>query len=349
MDVPPGLIETPAILRSGGRTDAIHSSFMAGKLVRIRRGFYVETSQWLMAQPWIRFAWTVAAAARAIPGLVLCRETAAFVMGIPILRTPSYVDCVAQNPSRSGRRRPTLSMVRTGNDAQYILTDRGFPLRYHVNPEASREKFGEFRGTGLVHTALDVAFSLPLSQSLVVADGVARKLWKAGTLAPESNLLDVDHIAAAFQAHPHAAARRRAELALSLASPLAESAGESFSRAVFQFLGFEQPELQHDFSDMDGFIGRSDFWWPGTEGRKGVVGEFDGKAKYITPELRNGATAEEAVYNEKLREDRIRALGFGFARWGWADVENPERLRRKLIGAGLLPGVRTRLPAVSRG
>ncbi len=130
-------------------------------------------------------------------------------------------------------------------------------------------------------------------------------------------------VAAAVQAHPHAAARRRAELAFSLASPLAESAGESFSRAAFQFLGFEQPELQHDFSDAGGFIGRSDFWWPGREGRKGVVGEFDGKAKYINPELRNGATAEEAVYNEKLREDRIRALGFGFARWGMGRRREP--------------------------
>lgn len=348
MDIPPGLIETPAILRSGGRTDSIHSSFMAGKLVRIRRGFYVETSRWLAAQPWIRFAWTVAAAARAIPGLVLCRETAAFAMGIPILRTPSYVECVAQNPSRSGRRRPTLSIVSAGSDSQLAPRDRGFPLRYHLSPEVTPVRLGEFMGTGLLQTALDVAFSSTLSQSLVVADGVARKLWKTGILAQESSLLEMDRIAAGVQAHPHAAARHRAELALSLASPLAESAGESFSRAAFQFLGIEQPELQHDFSDMDGFIGRSDFWWRGTEGRKGVVGEFDGKAKYTTLELRNGATAEETVYNEKLREDRIRALGFGFARWGWADVENPERLRRKLIGAGLLPGVRTGLPAVRR-
>lgn len=335
MDVPPGLIETPAILRTASRTDAIHSSFMAGKLVRIRRGFYVETSQWMTAQPWVRFAWTVAAAARAIPGLVLCRETAAFVMGIPILRTPSYVECVATNPSRSGRRRPTLSVVSAGNDSQHVLKDRGFPLRYHVNPEATPVRLGEFMGTGLLQTALDVAFSSTLSQSLVVADGVARKLWKTKMLAQESSLLDMDQIAADVRAHPHAAARRRAELALSLASPLVESAGESYSRAAFRFLGVEQPELQHDFSDVDGFIGRSDFWWPGKEGRKGVVGEFDGKAKYTTLELRNGATAEEAVYNEKLREDRIRALGYGFARWGWADVENPERLRRKLIGAGL--------------
>jgi len=43
------------------------------------------------------------------------------------------------------------------------------------------------------------------------------------------------------------------------------------------------------------------------------------------------------VYREKLREDRIRALGHGFVRWSWADVDNPDRLRRKLLAAGLRP------------
>ncbi len=95
---------------------------------------------------------------------------------------PSFVECVAPNPSRSGRHRPTLSIVSAGNDSQHVLRDRGgFPLRYHVNPEASPPKgSGEFIATGLLNTVLDVAFSLTLSQSLVVADGVARALWKKG-------------------------------------------------------------------------------------------------------------------------------------------------------------------------
>jgi len=339
MDMLPGLIETPAMLRAGMRTDAIHGSFMGGKLVRIRRGYYVEIARWLDAKPWDRFAWSLAAAARAIPELLFCRETAAFAMGVPVLHAPVYVECVAANPSRSGKRPSTLTVMGRSAEARQVRAQGGFPLRYFAGPVPDSKLAGEFKCTGLSRTALDVAFSSPLSRSLVMADGIARRLWNEGGLHQRGRLLDVGEIAASVHSHPHEAARRRAELVLSLASPLPESAGESYSRAAFEYLGFEQPELQHDFSDIDGFIGRSDFWWPagGSGSGRGVVGEFDGKAKYTDAGLRIGASPEEILYKEKLREDRIRALGFGFVRWGWTHVENPERLRRKLLDAGLKP------------
>ncbi len=343
MDIPSGLIETPAILRSGGRTDAVHSSFMAGNLVRIRRGFYVPTSQWVEAKPWDRFAWTLAAATRAIPGLVLCRETAAFAAGLPILQTPSHVECLTPHPSRSGSRRPTFLAHQATDQDGRVVRETGYPLRYHLGQEGHRETHGEFTCTGLLRTVLDVAFSSKLSQSLVVTDGAARKLWLRGELEPGVSLLEHQELAAAVRSHPHAAARHRAELALALSNPLVESAGESYSRAAFHYLGFEQPELQHDFSDLDGFIGRSDFWWPGRDGRKGVVGEFDGKGKYTDALMRRGGSPEEALYQEKIREDRIRALGFAFVRWGWSHVRDPERLRRKLISAGLSPAGKSAL------
>ncbi|BCW52811.1 hypothetical protein StoSoilB19_01850 [Arthrobacter sp. StoSoilB19] len=67
------------------------------------------------------------------------------------------------------------------------------------------------------------------------------------------------------------------------------------------------------------------------------MGEFDGKGKYVQAALRDGMTADEAVYREKLREDRVRALGHGFVRWRWADLTDPSRLRCKLLAAGLRP------------
>jgi hypothetical protein len=39
MEIPPGLIDSAAILRTRAGTDFIHREFRAGKLVRIRRGF----------------------------------------------------------------------------------------------------------------------------------------------------------------------------------------------------------------------------------------------------------------------------------------------------------------------
>jgi hypothetical protein len=64
--------------------------------------------------------------------------------------------------------------------------------------------------------------------------------------------------------------------------------------------------------------------------------------------LRGGSTAEEAVYREKLREDRIRALGHRFVRWRWADLTEPGRLRQKLLEAGLRPGCTTPWPLNQR-
>ena len=337
MNIPPGLIETPALLRTGITTDSIHRKFRAGELVRVRRGYYVETSRWLEAKPWDRFAWSLAAASRAVPGLTLCRETAAFAMGIPVLRTPTHVECITAASSRSGRGRPTLSVLGQSPAARKIRQEGGFPLRFHLGKERNPDMVGGYACTALVQTVLDVAFTSRLSQSLVVADGAAREMWKQGRLDLHGSLLDVDGIAIAVRGNQNASARRRAEVALSLATPLSESAGESYSRAAFHYLGFQQPELQHRFTDANGFIGRADFWWPPSSGRRGVVGEFDGKGKYLDAELRNGATPEEVLYKEKLREDRIRALGFGFVRWGWPHVENPERLRRKLLQGGLSP------------
>lgn len=68
--------------------------------------------------------------------------------------------------------------------------------------------------------------------------------------------------------------------------------------------------------DAEGFIGRTDFFWP----ELGVIGEFDGDAKYLDENLLGGQSTQEAVLAEKKREDRLRAL-----------------LRQKLAGAGVLP------------
>lgn len=333
MEIPPGLIDTAAILRTLRSTDAIHREFRAGALVRIRRGFYVRTADWLAARPSERFAWTTAAVARSVKDAVLCGETAALVNGLPTLRTPAHVELATTLPGRSGVRRSPLTVHGEGEAPRRVRDMRSFPLRYCLKPASQTVLRGEFRCTSPVQTALDLMLAGRLSEALVVADGLARKMQQEGLLPEGGNLLAVPQIADGISAHGHSAGRRRAERVAALASPLAESVGESYSRAAIEFLGFEQPVLQQVFRDGEGFIGRADCWWP----QQRVVGEFDGKAKYVDPALRGAASAEETVYYEKLREDRIRALGLGFVRWGWADVEQPERLRRKLMAAGLRP------------
>lgn len=95
-------------------------------------------------------------------------------------------------------------------------------------------------------------------------------------------------------------------------------------------LGAPAPELQVPIYDRDGLVGYADFGWL----RYGVLAEFDGELKYGADNPR-GRDPAEVVYREKLREDRMRRQCRRFIRFGWRDLEKPERLARLLVDAGL--------------
>ncbi len=106
----------------------------------------------------------------------------------------------------------------------------------------------------------------------------------------------------------------------------AESVGESKSRIILSRLALPAPELQFDIYDRNGRrIARTDFGWEGQR----TVGEFDGKVKYGRLR-RPGETPEDAVFREKLREDRIRDLGWEMVRWTWSDLAQHQMLADRL-------------------
>ena len=76
-------------------------------------------------------------------------------------------------------------------------------------------------------------------------------------------------------------------------------------------------------------IGYTDFGWPQLR----TVGEFDGQVKYGRL-LRPGQEPGDAVFAEKLREDRLRDQGLSVVRWTWSDLARfapvADRLRRAL-------------------
>lgn len=55
---------------------------------------------------------------------------------------------------------------------------------------------------------------------------------------------------------------------------------------------------------------RADWEWKSQR----LIGECDGRIKY---------TDRNALYAEKVREDRLRELGYRLIRWGWDDLETP--------------------------
>lgn len=122
--------------------------------------------------------------------------------------------------------------------------------------------------------------------------------------------------------------------ALDRADARSGSAGESLSRGQMYLLRVPIPDLQVSFprGDQPG-EDIVDFDWP-TLGR---FGEFDGKGKYFRKELAGDRSPEEVLWDEKLREDRIRQhRPFGI-RWGWDVAMSRPRLAALLARGGVLP------------
>ena len=112
----------------------------------------------------------------------------------------------------------------------------------------------------------------------------------------------------------------KASLALEHLSPLRESPLESDSWAYFVRHRLPLPEMQVDLFDGHGrFLGRADYWWKGAR----LVGECDGRSKYTDPSV---------LYEEKRREDAIRAEGNDVIRWGTPDLHD-DRLARRIEAA----------------
>jgi hypothetical protein len=115
----------------------------------------------------------------------------------------------------------------------------------------------------------------------------------------------------------------RAARVLAFADGLAESPGESRSRLHIARAGLPKPRLQVHIWSADGFyLGRVDFWFE--EFR--TVGEFDGRVKYgrmlAEKDLAENVAEKigRIVFEEKRREDAIRALPLSVGRWVWDDI-----------------------------
>ncbi|MHB1475206.1 MAG: PDDEXK family nuclease, partial [Dermatophilaceae bacterium] len=87
--------------------------------------------------------------------------------------------------------------------------------------------------------------------------------------------------------------------------------------------------------DGDGrFVARVDFLL----GSSPVVIEFDGKIKY------DGVDGKQALVDEKVREDRLRALGYEIVRLTWADLARQGRVKALVMAAAKRAGSRGHAP-----
>jgi hypothetical protein len=109
----------------------------------------------------------------------------------------------------------------------------------------------------------------------------------------------------------------QARRAWDLADGLAESPLESRSRLWMREGGLPEPQAQARIADRSGLvIARVDFLF---RAQRTVV-EADGRVKYDDPAPTRSPGS--VLWEEKLREDRLRDLGFEVVRATWADGRN---------------------------
>src|SRR5690606_20607071 len=118
---------------------------------------------------------------------------------------------------------------------------------------------------------------------------------------------------------------------IGFADAAADRPGESLSRVSMFRAGITKPQLQ---VELFGASGRRDFVDFVCE-KFDVIGVFDGEGKYRNSVSLRGRTPEQALLDEKDREDDLRAAGHGMVRWKWDVARSPRLLAIKLNRAGV--------------
>lgn len=300
---PLALLTSRALVRSGMDGRQCRRAVLAGRMVHIKRGAFCERNIWDTLSDRERHLMRVFAVAETSREPVFSHWSAAAVHGLLTLRPfPADVFVIADRAT-GGRSEPGIRRFCTG-----MVTH-------------DTRQIGELRVTSIERTIADIALIAPFGPAVATADSALR-----GARVDPRGL--EEYLAVASPAR----GRKRIARVFEFASPLAENPGESLSRVVLQEIGAPAPLLQVEHRMRNGIRYFTDFEWP----EWGVIGEFDGKAKYLKQEMLNGRDPGEAVYEEKRREDRIRAAtGARFARWGWDEVRQPTLLRSILTDAGL--------------
>ncbi|MHA6668888.1 hypothetical protein ACX3O0_08450 [Homoserinimonas sp. A447] len=319
-----GVLLASDLRRLGYDTRSLSREVGKGTMRRLLRGAYAESAVWAEADARERHILRL----RAIDGTravqpVFSHASAAALHELPVLGAwPRNGHVSADPPGRS----------RNGVSYHQALAGRTPAL------------IGGLACTSLADTLVDVALSSGFRSATMSIDHALRSVALAANHGVRSKSLvspEATQAAAEFKdllmdaLHQVAPVRnlRRAEKAIAFATHLSESPGESLSRCGFHLLGFPAPELQHEFYDRQGFIGRGDFWWPGIR----LLGEFDGEDKYKNPVFLGGRTPHQAFMDEKRREDRIRATKVDVSRWDWMTALELPRLYALLFAAGLRP------------
>ncbi|MFW0795455.1 hypothetical protein AAFP30_16710 [Gordonia sp. CPCC 205515] len=301
------LVFRSEVIAAGGTDAELRRAVGAGIQERIWRGSYLPaTTAQTFTEKLERYRAMVIAAARTSgPGRTVSHQSAAALHRVPML-TPDFAT-VHFTSATTGKKimHGVIHQAKLADSA--VVGMSGVAL------------------TSRPRSMCDVARNGTLQQGVCVLDS---------GLHLGVTMEEIEEEVKRLSRH-HGAARLRH--AVSLASGLSESVGESLSRLVLADCpSIPPPELQVKIEvEIDGHrkTVRSDYGWRDRQGVLRVVGEFDGKLKYHRSSPWGDRLPEEVLFTEKVREDAIRATGPRMVRWIWRDAKRPKVLHAKVIAA----------------
>jgi hypothetical protein len=285
-----GVFSRAQALSCGYTPQEIRDRLRSGHWERVRYGQYAEAVDLSLLAPWdralARYRRSVFAAMNAMrPGAVaVSHQSALALRGLPVW----------------------------GMDLSEVHLTR-VDTRRHSGPVCGvRIHRGRLSSDDLVHidgllttavprTVVETACTASFEAAVVFADAAIR-----------DHDLDHDAIQRLLRTTEFWPGSTTARGAMRFADGRSESVGESRLRVLMHDFGLPPPELQVEYYDADGLIGRVDFDFPGLNS----VTEFDGRLKYAD------ATGDVLVA-EKLREDRLRGIGLAVVRTRWSDLDRP--------------------------
>ncbi len=291
------------VRRFGGPDRQLARAARVGRLERVRRGSYVDSAAWTSLsaedQHFIRM---LAASAAAKGSPVFSHESAAVVWSFPIVEgLPGRLQITV--PPGSGLKTNRVVVRHEARlDSSDIVSVAGFHL------------------TGIDRTLVDF---------------MAFRSFLSGACAAESllhrGLIDAEGMRSALDRRRPFRGSRKAEAVVQFAGDASASPNETLCRVRFEQLGYPQPIQQREYRGSGGKRYFVDFFWPEFD----VVCETDGRVKYEDPVFLAGRTPQQALWDEKVREDDLRAQCRAFVRLTWDDAWNRAGLIAKLARAGI--------------
>lgn len=306
------------LIEAGATDRELKESVVAGRIVRVRRGWYVDGRAW-------RGLWNEGRHLLAVVALhqdatyaepPFCFESAAVLHGLPLYRSAPAAVHTLVGPTSHSRQRAGAARHALRVSADDVVSVDGVWC------------------TSVERTVLDLAQRMMPEAAVACADAALRRAavrdhhqdeelaarWR-GDLLERATGISTRGI-------------RRARRVIAFADGRAQLPGESVSRVYLHRLGFRELDLQSHILGPDG----EDYWTDFAFRQARAFGEFDGLGKYADPEMRGGRSMEETLLAEKRREDAIRGVtGWRVVRWESSHIATAEHLGARLASFGIRP------------